>query len=936
MKNTKMMLIVGAVLAAVVAFWMVTRGGDQESPAAKKAGDEKPVVAQPDKESKPAVKTGSATGAQQAQVLFDDDPMGGLRLEGQVIDSNQEPVAGAIVSIDARPPKITKTSDDGSFFFESLVGKSYDVVARSPDGVAGPVTVRLSESSEPVILSLVPGSKVHVTVVSEQDPEGISDVSLELRGLDVQSTATDSAGQATFTQVPVGGYHVVAKAEGYAPVRAFVSVSRSGATVDTRLELKPGAAVHGSVVDTDGKAVPGARVIYGGASNWGVRASARLDGVLSDDSGNFSFPALPGGSFRFTATAEGFASGSSALVSLNAQEETTGVVVVMEPEATLRGMVLSKEGEPIAAARVRVAVKTARRMGPQGRTRQAFSDDKGHYELSGLSRSEYEVLAIHALGSSAIEVVDLSKAPYSGELTLELAIDGVIAGVVVDSAGEPIAGAQVMVSPNFLKTKDQSFSRWRMSGRAPELTDSGGHFRVTGLEKDEFYSVRAFPGGESSRGRAWMTEPVDARSGDEDLRIVLPADGGIKGTVVLENGKSPTSFTVSTGWRRGTPFFSDDGKFELSDLPPQEFTVTIRGPGFEQRQIPNVKIEEGKILDLGSLKVNQGRTVSGRVVDANGSPVQGAVVSAGRVIFGDGSSSVASGGSRNPLARDTKTTTSGENGGFEIFGTTLGDLSVVADHETIGRSLPVKVQLSNESIVGLELVLQKTGALEGVVRKSGVPEAGVILIASSTRVEGVTFNVATGQDGKYRFDRLVPDEYRVKGMVGGNPMAGMSFFAKLVDVVPEQVTTLDLDIDEGGAVLKVSLQAETKLGFSMLSIVPGKHEATSARELSDTVGQGAGFEGSGMSIRGRPAVVKNLKPGGYTICAIVYPVEVTGMAGTMDYIRREGDNLPAQCSSVQITSEPEQAVTLKVVIPAYVPPPDQKEVPKKPAPTVEK
>ena len=73
--------------------------------------------------------------------LFENtDPEGSLRIEGQVLTSDQLPVGGAIVSIDSRPPRFTTSEEDGSFAFDKLVGKPYDLVARSKEGVAGPIT----------------------------------------------------------------------------------------------------------------------------------------------------------------------------------------------------------------------------------------------------------------------------------------------------------------------------------------------------------------------------------------------------------------------------------------------------------------------------------------------------------------------------------------------------------------------------------------------------------------------------------------------------------------------------------------------------------------------------------------------------------------------------------------------------------------------------
>ena len=60
-------------------------------------------------------------------------------------------------------------------------------------------------------------------------------------------------------------------------------------------------------------------------------------------------------------------------------------------------------------------------------------------------------------------------------------------------------------------------------------------------------------------------------------------------------------------------------------------------------------------------------------------------------------------------------------------------------------------------------------------------------------------------------------------------------------------------------------------------------------------------------------------PGAYTVCAIPFPEEVRGMQGTMSYMEREGENLPAYCVAKEVTDAPEQPVTIEVKIPAFVP-----------------
>jgi len=73
-------------------------------------------------------------------VLSDDDEIGQLRLEGQVIDATEAPVSRAVVTLSSNPPRVTTTEDDGSFFFDKVLERRYSVVARARSGVAGPLS----------------------------------------------------------------------------------------------------------------------------------------------------------------------------------------------------------------------------------------------------------------------------------------------------------------------------------------------------------------------------------------------------------------------------------------------------------------------------------------------------------------------------------------------------------------------------------------------------------------------------------------------------------------------------------------------------------------------------------------------------------------------------------------------------------------------------
>src|SRR5262245_60312929 len=151
MNRTPKRIAVATAAAAVVALAAVT--------VAVAVRDEPrtavPAAAAPVRASR-AVPLASEDQLPAARAQDQDDPPGALRLEGQVVDADEHPVAGAVVAIDTVPPRDTRSEDDGSFSFDGLVGRTYRIEARGDGGIAGPVRAHLDAAAEPVVLRLLP------------------------------------------------------------------------------------------------------------------------------------------------------------------------------------------------------------------------------------------------------------------------------------------------------------------------------------------------------------------------------------------------------------------------------------------------------------------------------------------------------------------------------------------------------------------------------------------------------------------------------------------------------------------------------------------------------------------------------------------------------------------------------------------------------------
>ena len=186
----RILIAVGAVLAALAALWFVVlrdrpAGGRKTataaSPVGERPGDSGRGDRRPDGPDR-------MRGGDPGTVQEDDDPAGTQRLEGLVLTADEQPVAGAIVTLSSNPARTATSGADGAFAFDGLVGRPYTLVARAAGGVAGPVTVRATASTGVIVLRLKPAGAVTETVV-DRSSKPVAGATVALRGLDAPRAA---------------------------------------------------------------------------------------------------------------------------------------------------------------------------------------------------------------------------------------------------------------------------------------------------------------------------------------------------------------------------------------------------------------------------------------------------------------------------------------------------------------------------------------------------------------------------------------------------------------------------------------------------------------------------------------------------------------------------------------------------------------------------
>jgi hypothetical protein len=228
------------LVAVVVIWWIEHRGEPAKTQAPATHAQRSMKLAVP--------RTQPAASASQREWARDVDPEGPLRLEGQVVDADGSGVGGATVWLSSVPPRSATTEGDGTFAFDKVVGREYSLTATAGERIGGPVTYRLTASSDPVVIRISAGAKVIVEVTGDGG-QPIANATVKLQDFAETTKPTGADGTVTLAPVHPGWVGVEVTAAGYGVANGFGQVGSAGATATIRVKLHEGVAVSGRVID---------------------------------------------------------------------------------------------------------------------------------------------------------------------------------------------------------------------------------------------------------------------------------------------------------------------------------------------------------------------------------------------------------------------------------------------------------------------------------------------------------------------------------------------------------------------------------------------------------------------------------------------------------------------------------------------------------------
>lgn len=474
----------------------------------------------------------------------------GIRLVGQVLNADRQPLQGALVTVtdvalagpeggDGQEVARAETDAEGRYAISDLAQRQFKIQAQAEGhgamtsvlafvlGGAGP------EWTQDFVLQ--PADHVLAGTVEDASGNGLPGVSLRFvqrtpgaGGAYYNVTAlSDQAGAFAITAVPAGLYEVtVSAAEWYVdgPVRL------EAGTVDHRIRMHPALVVTGTLSTSHGEPPSRFSVSVRPDGRTGARllpgAPTSLDVVAADPPGRFRFGGLRPGAYRFTVTAPGYAPSTSQDVVMGSGQLGAEVVIPLRMGARLVGRVTDPLGNPEGLEGTRVELRDAD-YDPGLAIESAFptpplpglvarTDLEGRFVMEHVPVGTYVVSA----RPEAQPAVHLGDVPlYEGETTdvgtLVVERGGSLGGTVVGQDGRPVAGATVRISGDgyhaSLKTQiDGSFRQAALRSGQYELSASPpGLFEALRLSAEGRALVR--PGEETSVELRLSEQRLDQR-----------------------------------------------------------------------------------------------------------------------------------------------------------------------------------------------------------------------------------------------------------------------------------------------------------------------------------------------------------------------------------------------------------------------------------------
>ncbi len=687
------------------------------------------------------VTAGTSTVGREIQKAPDPHKLARGSIAGTVRDEARAPLAGARVCIDGyakaldneelRDPICLSTDAQGAYKAENLFAARYsvDAVAKTyrpatfhPDGDRHKTTFKLAagEAKTGVDIVLRAGGAEITGTVSDISGGPIAHARVRAtsgrwgEGPSSPAVETDDKGMFSLWTTP-GTVRLSVVADGYAT--SSETTGKAPGVIDVL--MTPESGLSGTVVDANtGAPIEKANVTVG-ATQWS------WDGEESDTSdaqGKFRVHRLPPGRYVVTAqTDHGYGrTEGSVLVGLGQQVD--GVVVKVFPAARIIGKVVIEGSPPKLCVEGEVWFRDE----INDRWATATTDADGTVHADGVLPGTYTAqVSCEGYRSKDKYPPIVVAGKDIVDQTWEVEVGATVRGKVLGKSGQPIEDARVaaQTTGGDLRAK----SDW-----ASDRSQADGSYELRGL-KPASYKIEVDTQKAVTPREGFKFEIAKAGANVEK-DLVLEDGGTIKGVVVDAQGKGVDDITIDARplgeryWWNQNEIKSDaKGEFAVEAVRAGDYRVIarrgwgdeLRKPGTtdDDKQGEKVTVAVGKVVTVKLLVETQTGVIKGSVVDASGTPVSDAFISAARESDAAGAQQSSARSTRGFWGDNEKPVLTGVDGTFVVTRLAPGTYALRAYRKGGGEALVEHIAVGATA----RLQIKPTGSIEGVARRDGGP-----------------------------------------------------------------------------------------------------------------------------------------------------------------------------------------------------------------------
>jgi len=351
---------------------------------------------------------------------------------------------------------------------------------------------------------------------------------------------------------------------------------------------------------------------------------SELGRTFSNPDGTFELLGLREGRLFLDGRSDAWYVRTAASTRLATGQITEGVELRASPGGRIRGVVLGIDGEPVAGANVSVRPGLNAFLGQitdrQYRWLDEVTDENGLFDIVGVPEGKGYNVSVTAPTIALEEVHGVAVVPGQvTTLTVRAHQGALVAGRVLDPAGNPLAGANVA-----MVYLDISRVLLSADGRSePVVSDGDGYFEMQHVAAGRVAFVAAAE--DCAPSNIAELAVVDGGVYD-DLLLQLGEGTPVRGRVVDDQGNAiagaavelrpferpndPQFLKMMLKVRRVEAVTDADGRFTAKGLTGERLVVQASKPGYTTALMSGVELDDDDLV----VELLRGVTIKGKVV----------------------------------------------------------------------------------------------------------------------------------------------------------------------------------------------------------------------------------------------------------------------------------------------------------------------------------